>query len=84
MSEIVLVSFTGGQELGEFDCGNSELDVRLQRHALANPTEMAIAQARHDLGPEQADPLWARVEAMSYDELVEYLGVEFDLAIAST
>lgn len=34
MSEIVLVSFTGDQEVGEFDCGNSELDVWLQRHAL--------------------------------------------------
>ena len=36
MSEIVLVSFTGDQEVGEFDCGSSELDVWLQRHALAS------------------------------------------------
>jgi hypothetical protein len=46
--------------------------------------QRAIAQARHDLGPERFDTLWTRVEAMSYDETVDYLHAELDRAIAST
>jgi len=46
--------------------------------------DQAIARARRDLGPEQADTLWVRVEAMSYDETVEYVRSHLDRAIAST
>ena len=44
----------------------------------------AIAQARCELGPEQADALWARVEALSYEDMVDYLRAEFSQEIAST
>jgi len=44
----------------------------------------AIARARDEVGPEHADALTARIEAMSYDEMVEYLGAELDRAIGST
>jgi predicted ATPase len=46
--------------------------------------QRAIARARDELGAEQADALTARVTAMSYDEMVDYLRAELDLAIAST
>jgi hypothetical protein len=45
--------------------------------------ERAIAQARCELGPEQADALWARVEALSYEDMVEHLRAELSQAIAS-
>jgi hypothetical protein len=42
----------------------------------------AIARARDVVGPEQADALTARIESMSYDEMVDYIGAELDRAIA--
>lgn len=46
-------------------------------------TQRAVGRARDEIGGERADSLIARVEAMSYDEMVEYLGTELDNAVAS-
>lgn len=45
--------------------------------------QQAVAHARDELGAEHADALTARVESMSYDEMVDYLRTELDRAIAS-
>ena len=46
--------------------------------------QRAFVQAREELGSDAADELSARVEAMSYDEMVHYLRAELDRAIGST
>jgi predicted ATPase/class 3 adenylate cyclase len=47
-------------------------------------TQRAVARARDEVGAERANTLVARVETMTYDEVVAYLGAEFDRALAST
>ena len=44
----------------------------------------ALTQAREELGSDAADEFNARVETMSYDEMVRYLRAELDRAIGST
>jgi hypothetical protein len=46
--------------------------------------QRALAQAREELGPDVADEISARVEAMSWDEMVDYVRAELDGAIRST
>ncbi len=45
--------------------------------------ETALARARGAVGAERADGLKARIEAMSYDEMVDHLQAELDRAITS-
>ena len=47
-------------------------------------TEQALAAARDSLGPDEYDSLWARCEAMSYDDAVAHILAELDTAIASS
>jgi hypothetical protein len=52
-----------------------------RRNVRANPA--SHRSDRDEFGAERADALVARIEAMTYDEMVEHLGAELDRALAS-
>jgi len=44
--------------------------------------QRALAAAREELGPEQYDAVWARFEAMPYDDAVVNILADLDRAIS--